>query len=140
MKKRLMIIAIGLCVSFMSQLSRADFCPVAEGLNPETPPGGWILFNSPQFEGDNSQPQNFHFVSSTHSLSKTYFFQQVFCQYETCSTYGCPNFTLISTITYKQPAVNISPWNTYPTLTNTVVCQPTDYDPLQCVFTNLATQ
>lgn len=137
MKTRLMIIALFLSVS---QISIADTCPIVENLNPEAPPGGWQLFISPMYQGPNPQEEVFYFKSATHSINPTYYSQQVFCQYETCPLQGCPNFTLISTITYMQPATNIAPWDVYPTIPNTVVCTPTNHDPYQCMFTNLATQ
>ena len=82
---RLMIIA--LCVS-VSQFSIADTCPIVEGLNPLAPPGGWELFVSPLYQGPNPQEEVFYFKSATHSLNPTYYSQQVFCQYETCSVVG----------------------------------------------------
>ena len=137
MKSWAMIITLSLSVS---QISYADSCPIVSNLNPLTPPGGWQLFISPMYMGSNSQPDNFYFVSAMHSVSKTYYYQQIFCKYETCSSFGCPNFTLISTTTYQQPASNISPWNIYPVLANTVVCNPSNHDPLVCIFTNQSTQ
>jgi hypothetical protein len=128
MKNWLMIIAFSVTVS---STSFADYCPPAQSINPQTPPAGWTLFLSPIFAG-----QNYYFVSAVHSLNPTYYQNQIFCHYETCPAFGCPNFTLLSNADYQQPTTNISPWDDYPQLANTLMCSPQNNDPTQCVFTN----
>jgi hypothetical protein len=127
MRNRILIIALSLYVS----ASYADTCPPAQSINPQTPPAGWTLFMSPLYAGE-----NYYFVQAVHSLNANYYFQQVFCTYQTCPSFSCPTFTLLSNVTYQFPNSNNAPWNTAPPIVNTIVCFPKNNDPLQCVFAN----
>jgi len=135
MKNPLIIILLGAAVSFISVFSQADTCPYVFQFTPQTPPAGWTLFIPAVFPG----PQDkYQFVSATHSLNKTYYNLQVLCRYECVpNTESCSPFTLLSNTTYKWPLSNKAPWNMPPIWVNTLVCTPPNYNPLQCVFSNI---
>jgi hypothetical protein len=126
MKNRLIILLITLSVSLSSH---AATCPPAETLDPEHPPMGWSLLAPPIFED-----QHYHFGKAVHSLNGSFYYLQVICEYETCPTFGCPKFSILSADTYETPNTDAAPWQTKPVIGYTVVCQPPNHDSFACSF------
>lgn len=132
MKNWLIIFCIFFLNSFCT-LSNADTCPYVSQFTPDIPPAGWTLLQPAIFPGDKYQ-----FVSATHSLNRTYYNLQVLCRYECIpNEVSCSPFTLLSNATYKWPLTNKAPWNMPPVWVNTLVCAPTNFNPQQCVFSNI---
>lgn len=126
MRKRLIILLITSCVSLSSH---AETCPAADTLDPAHPPAGWSILVPPIFED-----QEYHFGKAIHSLNGSFYYLQVICEYETCPTFGCPKYSIISTNTYETPNTNATPWHTRPVIGFTFVCQPPNHDPAVCIF------
>jgi hypothetical protein len=126
MKKRLIITLIALSVSLSGM---AATCPPADGLNPGQLPAGWSILVAPIIQG-----QTYHFGKAIHSLNGNFNYQQVICQYQTCPSFGCPAFTIISTGTFQYPESNAAPWDARPVIGSTLVCFPPNHDPSVCIF------
>jgi hypothetical protein len=129
MKNRLIILLIAAAVSLSSH---AATCPPIAQLDPENLPMGWSMLIPPQLED-----QTYHFGKAVHSLNMNFFYGQILCTYEayeTCPTFLCPMFVIVSDEVYEQPTSTAAPWNTRPQVVSTLVCQPANHDPSVCVF------
>jgi hypothetical protein len=126
MKKRLIITLIALSVSLSGM---AATCPPAEGLDLKRLPTGWNILVAPIFQG-----QTYHFGKATHSLNGSFYYQQVICQYQTCSSFGCPAFTIVSNGTFQYPESDAAPWDARPVIRPSLVCFPPNHDPSVCIF------
>ena len=128
MKKRIAL----LLFTLVSSLVFADTCPFIYQFTPDLPPGGWSILSPAIFPG-----KHYRFISATHSLNTTLYALQTLCLYQ-CGPdeINCSPFTLLSNATFRLPNSNISPWNIVPNMLDTVVCAPSDNNPLECIFSN----
>lgn len=130
MKKRTMILLFGLCVS-MENLSFADTCPPAEGLDPNHLPAGWSLIVPPIFPGE-----TYVFGEAVHSLNISFYYKQVICKYQACEIAQpfCPAFGILSDKTYNLPTTKTPPWHYRSTIGYTLTCRPPGHDTSICIF------
>ena len=118
-----------LWVLLIINVAYADTCPPIKNLNPNKPPAGWTLQIPPIIDG-----QDYYFGETIHSLNGSFYFKQIICKYQACSSAFCPAFSLLSNAQYQQPATSEAPWNAKSKIAATYTCRPVDHDPANCVF------
>jgi len=115
---------------FGSVASFADTCPRINEIDPFMPPAGWtfLIGPSPDFP-----METYHYSSAIHCLGSFYYLQ-VICRYDSCGSFGCPAFTLISNNIYQEPSEPFPPWDHRSVLKYTLTCMPGDHNPVHCSF------
>ncbi|MES2217281.1 MAG: hypothetical protein V4501_02610 [Pseudomonadota bacterium] len=138
MRNRLIILLITLTVSLSC---RAMTCPPVDQIDVNDPPLGWEILLPPK----DDQDLNYHFKKAYRTIDFTTpeegsdfpvpypYNGQVICDYESCASYSCPFYELISDY-YTESPLKSPPWIKTSIFTNTWVCQPTNRDPGVCVF------
>jgi hypothetical protein len=126
MQNRLIILLIALTVSLSS---RADTCPPVDQIDLNNPPPGWQVLVPPVVDDE-----QYYFGKAIHSLNGGFFYGQVLCVYETCGSFGCPAFELLSEGTYKKPNAPDKIWSGRSIIVDTLTCAPANHDPSVCTF------
>jgi len=115
---------------FVSISAWAAICPAVQNVDPLHPPAGWSTLLPPY----DDTTDTYYFGSAIHSFNGSFYFKQVICEYETCPSFGCYKFEIISNDPFEMPNSNAAPWNHRPVIAYTLLCTPPDHNPSVCEF------